>query len=243
VFETYQTYDHEGNRINSGYFPSLRMEFKGQTLVEVLYAQEMERLRPQDFPAITEIQKYVRHTVDLTFDTSYYRPVSFHLDYRFGTRVNYDPPNGVIPFLAARTSADGTLTVRPNKSLRVDNSYLLFRLHNRSNAPGALNFETFRTKWNYQFNRRLSLRFIGQYSSVLSNPFFTSVQPGKNFNADFLITYLVHPSTALYVGYNSNLQNVLSPLQADATGNLLTGDRFVNDGKSFFVKASYLFRF
>ena len=83
------------------------------------FAIDLLGLRPQDFSAITDIQKYVRHTLDFTFDTSYYRPVSFHLDYRFGTRVNYDPPDGVIPFLAARTSANGTLTVRPNKSLRV----------------------------------------------------------------------------------------------------------------------------
>jgi hypothetical protein len=53
----------------------------------------------------------------------------------------------------------------------------------------------------------------------------------------------VHPSTAVYAGYNSNLENVLSPLAADPDGNLLRGDRFVHDGRSFFVKASYLFRF
>jgi len=243
MFETYQTYDHEGNRINSGYFPSVQFEFIGPTVFQVLYAQEMERLRPQDFAAITTIQKYVRHTTDFTLDTSYYRPISFHIDWRFGTRVNYDPPDGVIPMLAKRTSVNATLTVRPNKSLRIDNTYLLFRLRNLDDAPGALNFHVIRSKWNYQINRRLSFRFIGEYTSVLSNPSFTSIPPGKTFNADFLATYLVHPSTAVYVGYNSNTENVLLPLQADANGNLLTGDKFVNDGRNFFVKVSYLFRF
>ncbi|HZP63078.1 MAG TPA: hypothetical protein VFB28_06635, partial [Terriglobales bacterium] len=101
----------------------------------------------------------------------------------------------------------------------------------------------FRSKWNYQYNRRLSFRFIGQYNTTLANPAFTSLTTTKNFNADFLVTYLVHPSTAIYVGYNSNLETVLSPLQADVNGSLLYGNRFVNDGKNFFVKASYLFRF
>ena len=243
MIETYQTYDHEGTRINSGYFPSVRFEFLGQTFFQILYAQEMERLRPQDFSAITTTQKYVRHTTDFTFDTSYYRPISFHIDYRFGTRVNYDPVDGFIPALARRTSANATLTVRPNKSVRVDNTFILFRLHSLQNTPGALNFDIFRSKWNYQVTRRLSFRVIGQYVSTLSNPSFTSVPSGKTFNADFLATYLVHPSTAVYIGYNSNLENVLTPLQADANGNLLTGDRFVNDGKNFFVKVSYLFRF
>lgn len=242
-FETYQTFDHEGNRINSGYFPSMRVELVGQTFLSVLFAQEMERLRPQDFSAITTIQKYVRHTTEFSFDTGYYRQVSFHADYRFGTRVNYDPPDGVIPFLARRTSATSTLTVRPNKALRVDTSYILFRLHSFANAPGSLNNHILRSKWNYQFNRQFSFRFIGQYDTVLANPSFTALHTTKNFNADFLFTYLLHPSTAVYVGYNTNLANVLSPLAYDDDQDLLRGKRFVNDGKNFFVKVSYLFRF
>jgi hypothetical protein len=61
---------------------------------------------------------------------------------------------------------------------------------------------------------------------------------------DFLVTYLVHPNTAIYVGYNSDLQNMVSPLGADANGQLLRSrDKLINDGRQFFVKISYLFRF
>jgi hypothetical protein len=241
--EVYQTADHEGNHLMSGWIPSMKVEFVGNTFFTVLYAKEMELLRPKDFSVLTTDQRYVRHTTEFAFDTGYYRPFSLHLDYRFGSRVNYDPPGTKIPFLAGRTSTTATLTVRPTKSLRIDNTYILFRLHNRLDSSGALNNHIFRSKWNYQYDRRLSFRFIGQYNTLLTNPSFTSLQTEKDFNADFLITYLVHPSTALYVGYNSNLENVLLPLQADADGNLLFGKRFVNDGKNFFVKVSYLFRF
>jgi len=55
---------------------------------------------------------------------------------------------------------------------------------------------------------------------VLSNPYFTSLQTAKNFNTDFLITYLVHPSTAIYVGYNSNLENLDPHLGTDVNGEL-----------------------
>jgi hypothetical protein len=243
MMEVYHTFDHQGNYLNSGYFPSVSAEFTGQTFLMVLYAKEMELLRPRDFDALTQNQQYVRHTTEVKFDTSYYGPISFHADYRFGTRVNYDAPSGQIPFLARRTSATAMLTVRPTKALRIDNSYILFRLYNRLGPSGSFNDHIIRSKWNYQFNRQLSFRFIGQYNAVLANPAFTSLPTTKNFNADFLITYLVHPSTAIYVGYNSNLENVLSPLAADADGNLLRGNRFVNDGRGFFVKASYLFRF
>ena len=100
-----------------------------------------------------------------------------------------------------------------------------------------------RSKWNWQFTRELSARVILQYTSVLSNPLISSLSPTKNFNTDFLITYLVHPGTAIYVGYNSNLQNLDRRLLPSPTGLLTTKDGFINDSRQFFVKVSYLFRF
>ncbi len=241
--EIYHTFDHEGNYLNSGYFPALKTEFVGQTFLNFYYAKEMELLRPRDFSVLTSNQKYVRHTTEVEFKTSVYRPISFQLDYRFGTRINYDAPDGVAPFIAGRSSVNATLTVRPSRSLRVDNTYILFRLHNRLGAPGSLNNHIIRSKWNYQYTKRLSFRFIGEYNSVLANPAFTFLETTKNFKADFLVTYLVHPSTAIYVGYNSNLENVLLPLRNDVDGDLLHGGRMRNDGRGLFVKASYLFRF
>src|SRR5207244_12276913 len=119
-------------------------------------------------------------------------------------------------------------------------------LHGCTNCGSQLrsmNNKILRTKINYKLNKKHSLRFIGQYSSVLANPSFTSVPTTNNFNADFLITYLVHPSTAIYVGYNSNLENIENPPHLDIDGNLARDGRLVNDGRNFFVKVSYLFRF
>jgi hypothetical protein len=66
----------------------------------------------------------------------------------------------------------------------------------------------------------------------------------KQLNGDFLITYLVHPGTAIYVGYNSDFQNLDRRLLPGPTGGLVrTRDRLMNDGRLFFVKVSYLFRF
>jgi hypothetical protein len=252
TFETYQIYDHEGNRINSGYMPSMKVELIGQTFLTVLYAQEMERLRPQDFSALTSIQKYVRHTTEFSIDSNFFPKLILHGDFRFGTRVNYDAPTvqvlpefPITPFLARRMSANATITVRPTRALKIDNTYIMFRLHSLDGSFGAMNNHIIRSKWNYQFTREFSFRFIGQYGTVLSNPYFTYLQTTKNFNADFLFTYLVHPSTAVYVGYNSNLENVAEPLGTDANGELLhnPNGRLLNDGRNFFVKASYLFRF
>jgi hypothetical protein len=99
-----------------------------------------------------------------------------------------------------------------------------------------------RSKWNYQFTKELSARIILQYASVLANPQISSLAPTKNFNADFLITYLVHPGTAVYMGYNGNLANLDRRLIPTTNGLLTTRDAFLNDSRQFFVKVSYLFR-
>jgi len=243
IFDTYETFDHGGNHLNSGFSPAMQVELKGQTYITLLYAKEMELLRPKDFAVLPANNRYVRHTTEVTVNTNYYRAVSLKMDVRWGTRINYDAPNGQIPFLAGRTSVNTTLTVRPSRKLRVDNTYILFRLHDRMGGVGSMNNHIIRSKLNYQFTRALSFRFIGQYNSLLTNPTFTSLQTAKDFNADFLVTYLLRPSTAIYVGYNTNRENLLNPLAADIDGNLLRGPHYINDGRNFFVKASYLLRF
>jgi len=115
----------------------------------------------------------------------------------------------------------------------------------------SFNNHIIRSRWNYQFTRALSLRAIVQYNGLLANPSYTSLQTIKNLNLDFLVTYLVHPGTAVYIGYNSNLENLVPGLcihlagsmQCDPTGNgLVRSNSFINDGRQFFVKISYLFR-
>jgi hypothetical protein len=66
----------------------------------------------------------------------------------------------------------------------------------------------------------------------------------KNANFDVLFTYLLHPQTALYVGYNSNLQNLDRALLYNSnTGDFERAKHFMNDGRQVFVKLSYVFRY
>ena len=74
---------------------------------------------------------------------------------------------------------------------------------------------------------------------------YTYLPTQKDFNADFLVTYLVHPGTAIYVGYNSDLQNLnVVPTTGVAPGTVTNTPRgYLNDSRQWFVKVSYLFRF
>jgi hypothetical protein len=111
--------------------------------------------------------------------------------------------------------------------------------------------QTFRTKINYQFTRSLSARMIVEYDSTLVNPEETSLLRKKQIGTQALFTWLPHPGTAVYIGYNNDLQNLDRALcNREISGvcdpNNLVPPRapnYLNDGRQFFIKASYLFRF
>src|SRR5207245_5680193 len=76
-----------------------------------------------------------------------------------------------------------------------------------------------RTKLNYQSTKELSLRLILDYTTTLANPNLFDAQrslggsddpngpfvPTKQFTTDVLLTYFLHPGTAIYLGYTNHL--------------------------------------
>jgi hypothetical protein len=243
--QTYAIHDHEGNWINWGIEPQFRVELKRQTKLAYVFAQEAETLRPRDFNVLARNIDFLRHTHVVQFSSAPKSQVSFSIDYRWGRRVNYSPAVNAPQYLARRNGVDAEMTLHPVNRLQIDNSYLWFRLGGTNGERrAAFNNHILRSKLNYQFTRELSARLILQYNSIIANPLWTALAPAKNVNADFLITYLVHPGTAIYVGYNSNMENFDRLLALGPDGSLLrTRSSFINDNREFFVKVSYLLRF
>jgi hypothetical protein len=265
-------FDHEGNRLDTSYDPYLKIEGRGQTFIWVdPYEEVRERLRPQDFAFLglseNKNQDYHEHLSDVRFQTGYLRKVTVGAEYTWGDGVNFVPAANSSPqgLLSRSNTAQATLTFRPVKPLKIENTYLFERLRATDNeyllalaqmpgvriGRGIFNNHIVRSKWNWQFTPQLSLRLILQYNSILANtpgntfyP-YTYLPTQKQFNADFLVTYLVHPGTAIYIGYNSDLQNLNHNLMQDPAGlaGLYTAKGYLNDSRQFFVKVSYLFRF
>jgi uncharacterized protein DUF5916/cellulose/xylan binding protein with CBM9 domain len=213
-------------------------------------------------PTILGNQDYHEHTSGASIQTGYFKKATLLASYYWGQGVNFvaSPANPAPydhPYLASEDNAQASLTIRPINPLKIENSYLFERLHTDNNTylfersliPGAgrgiLNDHILRSKWNWQFTPQLSVRVILQYNGLLAgtppvgSP-YTYLPTQKEFNADFLITYLVHPGTAIYVGYNSDLQNLNVE---QGVGVFQTPRNYINDSRQFFVKVSYLYRF
>ena len=159
-------------------------------------------------------------------------------------RINYDSPDNVAPFLAGRTSVNATLTVRPSRALRIDNTYMLFRLHNRLGATGSLNNHIIRSKWNYQYTKRLSFRFIGRVQLGSGQPCLHLSRDHQEFQrrlSDHLPGASQHCDS---MSATTAIWRMCCCLwEMTWMGDLLHGGRLKNDGRGLFVKASYLFRF
>jgi hypothetical protein len=214
-------------------------------------------------------QDYHERSSGASFQTGYFKKATIIGSYYWGDAVNFvalpvsqnaTPYNH--PFLAREDNAEASLIIRPFQPLKIENTYLFDRLRPGDSAflaaqaqfPGAgrgiFNDHILRSKWNWQFTPQLSVRVILQYNALLAgtpgvgSP-YTYLPTSREFNADFLITYLVHPGTAINVGYNSDLQNLnVIPMTPTSPGYVTNTARgYLNDSRQFFVKVSYLFRF
>lgn len=245
-------WDHTGQSLGYNISTDLVFSFRRNILIAPIVGMTLDNLRPIDFPDLPANKRYSQTFGGLVFRAN---PVSwFSVNTRFFRQgaVNYVPLAGQAPQMADETFLTQGVTIQPVQQLQIDNTYILDRLRYNKLDHGIFTNHIIRSKWNYQFNRELSFRFIAQYNGLLVNPQYTTLQTTKSMNYDFLLTYLLHPGTAVYVGYNTNMQNIDPGLcthiggttQCDPNGSglLRTRNGFINDGRQFFVKVSYLFR-
>ncbi len=237
-----QDWDHSGMLLDRTLSSSMSWNMKPQTSFGVNYRNGVEQLRPSDFDTLTVPRLYDEQNAGFWSSFGFSEAVSFGGGYNWNQRINYVPAAGA-PESANGENGNLWVTVRPADNVRIDNSYILDRVLEPDTGLNIYNNHIVRSKVNYQFSRELSLRVIAQYNAVLANPTVSSLQNTKAFNTDFLLSYLVHPGTALYMGYNSDLQNLDPTLAMNPSGDLLRSrDGFLNDSRQFFIKISYLFR-
>jgi len=205
-----------------------------------------------------------KHSSSVYGTSALYKWLTLTGRFASGTGENYFPAAPLSPFLANAKRVTLGFTVRPSARFRVDESAIYYRLANREGStptgfsPGQAIFNNYllRTKANYQFTKELSLRVILDYDATLANNQLLDLQtnlgsyaggpipPTKQFTTDVLFTYLLHPGTALYVGYNSGLSNLSLDNQSLPTPSVLYQSSPTNrTSQLFFVKLSYLFRF
>jgi hypothetical protein len=228
--------------------------FRRNIIFAPIYFYQSDILRPIDFTAtpLPSNQQMAQQGGGIVFRGSPWRAFNWSTRFFRNGVVVIVPAPGQLPYTGNETAMSHTIGVKPTDRLQIDNTYILERVTNGLVHHAVVNANIMRSKWNYQFTREFSLRFIAQYNGLLANKAYTSLDTVKNMNFDILFTYLLHPGTAVYVGYNSNLENIDPALCAripgtgqcdpNGPGLLRTNNLLTNDGRQIFVKISYLFR-
>jgi len=244
-------WDHQGNRLYhySTFDPFVLLP--RNMVFAPIGGQNSDTLGPQDGTLLTENRNYTENFGGFLFRGAPWTQLNLNIYAVFGGNVNYNPVAGAVPSLLHQQSIQALVSIQPTRKLTADNTYLLDRNHSAENGAPVYESQTLRTKLNYQFTRSISIRAIAEYDSTLVNPAETSLQRKKQIGAQGLITWLPHPGTAVYIGYNDDLQNLDRALCNRMPNGQCDPDNpepprspdYLNDGRQFFIKASYLFRF
>ncbi len=228
------TWDHAGQLQDWTVRFPFQIDFKRQTGVFARRVESMERFGGVDFR---------EHENSAFFYTSALRWLDVMAYAATGRRPNFYPAEGIAPFLADFHDAQLSLSFRPATGLLLDETYIYSHLGapaHSAHSGTIFDNHIVRSRVNYQFTRELSLRAIVDYNGVLANSSLVALDRTKRITADFLMTYLINPGTAFYVGYSDGYENVsLDPLNRVSLQRRPT----TSTGRQFFVKTSYLFRF
>lgn len=235
-------WDRQGRMQEWWVAPSLNLDMLRLTSFSITYNEAFE---------LFENIGFRKHATTIHANSEPSKQLAFYGDVEVGRGVNYYPADGLQPFPALSTNVNAGLTWRPEPHIKVDESYIYSRMgahwswmpRNTWQSNSAIfNNHILRTKVNYQFTRFLALRAILDYNSVLPNPSLVSLVKSKLMNADVLATYLLHPGTAVYVGYSDAYENLVYNANLNPT---LQRTQFpgTNTGRQVFVKISYMLRY
>jgi len=218
----------------------LDRELKAQFLVELVGQTELSVKRVELFERF-ENTPFRPFKTEATFSTEWLKWLALAVTYGWGGDVNHDPASGLAPFFGRATEAELQLTVRPTPGLRVDQAAIESRLDTWSGAR-VFTERQFRTKINYQFSRFLSLRAIVDYKAEFGDTTLADIEDKRKWGADVLLTYLVNPGTACYVGYTDRYENLA--IAAGSPPSLFRSrSPDLSVARQVFVKLSYLWRF
>ncbi|HEY3103583.1 MAG TPA: DUF5916 domain-containing protein, partial [Pyrinomonadaceae bacterium] len=213
------------------------VQMKRQTFIDLDHAQAYELFEGQGFRT---------HQTNVSFVSDPLEWFGFSASYGSGSTVNYSPAVGLSPFEAESRGGNVSIILRPTARASFYQSYIYRRLATSNNSlafagtgTSIFNNHLLRSKINYQFTRKLSLRFILDYDAVLPNTSLITLENTKRLTPDILLTYLVNPGTALYVGYTDRYENLLLSPGSFARAGSPTRPT----DRQFFVKMSYLFRY
>jgi len=231
-FSSVVTVDHAGQMQDWFADMPVAFKFKGPTSLSFGRTELYERYRGIGFR---------KNSSYASFSSDKFKVFGVKAFFAQGTEINFFPAAGLLPTLEKDTEGSAGISFKPWARLQWDETYLFSRLGKQFGRGVLFENHVVRSKMNLQFTRPLSFRAIVDYNTLAGNPTLVDLEHTKRLNYDFLLTYLLHPGTALYVGYSDRYENLLLD-PTDPLGVRRTVGVNHPTARQLFIKLSYAFR-
>jgi len=247
--------DWQGRKQYGYHYPRLFLNFKQQTFLNVYLYRDFLRLfeeefgpqrtatRPGAFAGDSERRTVYRGVV-IEAGTSPSKKYSFkalvdntwdQFDFDFGAGPKFprvsptalaDPSAPLDPGPGKSLSITASATYQPTDALRVSLDYTKSRLERNDTKRVAFDQNLYSLRTNYYFSRFTFARTRLDYDTMIAN-----------VRGQFLLGWTPKPGTALYLGYNDDLNyNGFSPFTNHFE------PRWQRNSRMFFIKLSFLAR-
>lgn len=236
VFAASRTWDQEGDLQDWSAEAGYRVNGRRLTAFEARWIESYELYQGFDFR---------KRNIQLSAASDWFKWLSASVSYDHGDGVNFFPALGVAPFRGDSRQLVASADFKITPQFQVNQQFIWTDLRTQDAINGndagsrAYRSTQSRTKVRYQFSKFLDARVIFDYAALDPNTTLFAAPRTKRLTTDFLVSYVLSPGTALYVGYTEQEQNlrlVGSPPVIQPTNGL-----DLKTGKQIFMKLTYLF--
>jgi hypothetical protein len=237
-----RTWSYDGTGLDHVVQPGVTFNLARNSTVIASFSSAAQGFRGGELRNLTAFQSFDTSSWTVTANSLLTRWFSFNVSLTGGRAVNFSPAGTDAPTTGDTSALNLFVGLQPSTSVRADTTYLRTALDTRAHASAIFTSHILREKVSWQITREWSARAIVQYDRTTTDAALTRLSPRRNVNVDLLLTRLINPWTALYVGFNTNAQNI--ELEPTATGArvALRESGLTPDARQFFVKVSYLLR-
>jgi hypothetical protein len=240
-FEIEQVWSEDGELLDRKVEASVEWEFPGQTVFEVNVIDSTVTLKPEDYPTLGVATRFDYSSVVVEYSTSRWRRFAISGITSIGHRINFAPIEGRAPHSTDWFQSVLSTSYRPVDQVTINVDLIYSDFDDRETGEPVLDDLIGRLRVNWQLSPRMSVRAIVQHEDTDTNPQQTVLEARRNWNFDLLFTYRVNAWTAVYAGYNLNLQN-LEFNNIAGTNVLRRSDELMRDSEQFVIKFSYFLR-
>jgi hypothetical protein len=168
-------------------------------------------------------EKFAASSAGMSARSQFTKQLFFSLSSNYGKKIRYVAD----PYQGSGYDASATVSYLPSEKLHLNLSLIYSDFYRNSDSLKEYDYTIIRSRNIYQLNKYLFFRGIVEYNSFR-----------KRLMTDFLASFTYIPGTVIHAGYGSLYEKI-----EGVDGESRSASRLLETKRSFFFKASFLWRF